>query len=227
VIGDRLDPIRSHCAKIVYYNSDHSHSVECTAAVSQKFNATWTLPSTWQELVAELEQGCEFLIFHESLISTSAHSTAIEFIDAINTIVRFIPSSTGLKIGVIVKPTTSLSTIRLLQKTNIQGILLDINHYSLDEVQIGVNALINRIPYWPKHIISKLPGNTRKVIKPTEIYLTPRQDQIFRMIKERGASNKAIAKSLGISESTVKLHITQIFKKYGVRNRTQLAVLSP
>jgi two-component system nitrate/nitrite response regulator NarL len=44
------------------------------------------------------------------------------------------------------------------------------------------------------------------------------------MVTNRGASNKMIAKTLNISESTVKLHIGTILKKFGVRNRTQLAI---
>lgn len=78
-----------------------------------------------------------------------------------------------------------------------------------------------------------VPKKIRDLLKPkkiekstTKISLTPRQNQIYRLISTRGASNKAIAKALNISESTVKLHISAILKKYGVRNRTQLAVFS-
>jgi DNA-binding NarL/FixJ family response regulator len=58
------------------------------------------------------------------------------------------------------------------------------------------------------------------------IKLTPRESQILTLIQDRGVSNKIIAKMLHITESTVKLHITHIFKKYGVKNRTQLALFS-
>lgn len=59
-----------------------------------------------------------------------------------------------------------------------------------------------------------------------DIVLTPRQNQILELVSTRGASNKVIAKALKISESTVKLHMSAILKKYGCRNRTQLAVFS-
>jgi DNA-binding NarL/FixJ family response regulator len=58
------------------------------------------------------------------------------------------------------------------------------------------------------------------------ITLTPRQKQVLDLVTRQGASNKIIARTLGISESTVKLHITFILKKYGARNRTQLAVFT-
>ena len=50
--------------------------------------------------------------------------------------------------------------------------------------------------------------------------------QILNLIKERGASNKVIAKTLNITESTVKLHVGIVLKKFGVKNRTQLALFS-
>lgn len=40
-----------------------------------------------------------------------------------------------------------------------------------------------------------------------------------------GADNLRIAACLGITERTVKAHITAIYKKVGSENRTQLAVL--
>lgn len=74
----------------------------------------------------------------------------------------------------------------------------------------------------PKEIQCKLRKKLNR--KTNEIKLTPRQRQVFRMIVKSGASNKIIARALSISESTVKLHIGSILKKYGLKNRTQLAV---
>jgi DNA-binding NarL/FixJ family response regulator len=59
-----------------------------------------------------------------------------------------------------------------------------------------------------------------------KVTLTVRQAQISQIIQERGVSNKVIAKMLNLSESTVKLHVGAILKKYGVRNRTQLALFT-
>lgn len=54
--------------------------------------------------------------------------------------------------------------------------------------------------------------------------LTERERQIARLLGQ-GASNKVIAGQLGITERTVKAHLTAIFRKAGVRDRMQLALL--
>jgi DNA-binding CsgD family transcriptional regulator len=59
-----------------------------------------------------------------------------------------------------------------------------------------------------------------------KIVLTARQSQVLQLVQDRGASNKTIARMLNLSESTVKLHMGAIFKKYGVKSRTQLAVFA-
>ena len=43
---------------------------------------------------------------------------------------------------------------------------------------------------------------------------------------QRGSSNKQIANRMEIEESTVKMHVSQIMKKYGVKTRMQLALFS-
>jgi DNA-binding NarL/FixJ family response regulator len=53
-----------------------------------------------------------------------------------------------------------------------------------------------------------------------ESLLTPREMEILEMIC-RGASNKDIARDLGISYQTVKNHVTAVLHKLGVKDRTQ------
>lgn len=57
---------------------------------------------------------------------------------------------------------------------------------------------------------------------PLEVTLTFRQEQILKMVCEKGMTNSQIAKRLSLNESTVKMHIGIVFKKYGVRDRSQL-----
>ena len=54
--------------------------------------------------------------------------------------------------------------------------------------------------------------------------LTGQQFRVLAQIGE-GRLNKQIADSLGIQERTVKAHVSAIFEKLGVRNRTQASVV--
>ena len=53
--------------------------------------------------------------------------------------------------------------------------------------------------------------------------LTPRETDVLRLLG-RGLANKRIALELGISERTVKTHVSSIFAKLGVTDRTQAAL---
>ncbi len=59
---------------------------------------------------------------------------------------------------------------------------------------------------------------------PRVIRLTPRQKDVLQWIL-KGCTNHAIATALGISAETVKLHVSAIFRAYGVHSRTQLVLL--
>jgi two-component system, NarL family, response regulator LiaR len=59
------------------------------------------------------------------------------------------------------------------------------------------------------------------VITPkTPVDLTEREIEVLRLMA-RGQSNKHIARSLHISEKTVKTHVSNILSKLGVQSRTQ------
>jgi DNA-binding NarL/FixJ family response regulator len=53
--------------------------------------------------------------------------------------------------------------------------------------------------------------------------LSTREQQVLRLVT-KGLANKQIARYLGISESTVKAHISNVFRTIGVADRTSAAV---
>jgi two-component system nitrate/nitrite response regulator NarL len=55
--------------------------------------------------------------------------------------------------------------------------------------------------------------------------LTPRENEILSLLAE-GQSNKVIARNLGISDGTVKLHVKSILRKLGVHSRVEAAVIA-
>lgn len=63
-----------------------------------------------------------------------------------------------------------------------------------------------------------------KGVTAAEIGLTDRQSDVLALMA-KGRSNREIAELLGVSEGTVKIHITAIFKTLGVSSRTQALVV--
>jgi DNA-binding NarL/FixJ family response regulator len=60
-------------------------------------------------------------------------------------------------------------------------------------------------------------------VQPAEFGLTERQAQVLALMV-RGLSNREIGDELELSEGTVKIHVTAIFKALGVASRTQALV---
>lgn len=54
--------------------------------------------------------------------------------------------------------------------------------------------------------------------------ITAREFDVLKLVA-KGYSNKEIAEKLYITHHTVKAHLSQVFKKLGVTNRTSAAVL--
>jgi len=71
------------------------------------------------------------------------------------------------------------------------------------------------------HHLRELSGNGRRTATPAE-RLTPRERQVVAGVAS-GESNREIASRLGLSEITVKHHVSNIFDKLGVSNRAELA----
>lgn len=55
--------------------------------------------------------------------------------------------------------------------------------------------------------------------------ITARESEVLKLVVE-GYSNKEIAKKLFITHHTVKAHLSQVYKKLGVSNRTSAAVIA-
>ena len=52
---------------------------------------------------------------------------------------------------------------------------------------------------------------------------TAREREVLRRLQE-GKPNKSIARELGLSQSTVNVHVRSVFRKLGVQNRTEAAL---
>lgn len=90
-----------------------------------------------------------------------------------------------------------------------------------DDVIEGVRAVgRGESPLHPKAARELLLSRNRPADKPV---LTPRESDVLRLVRQ-GLANKQIARRLGISERTVKAHLTSVFQRIGVADRTQAAL---
>ena len=179
------------------------------------------------------------------------------------------------KIEVIGEAGDGYECLNLVNKTNPDVVLLDINMPNLDGLQVLniiktqkmdckviVLTIHNEIEYLIKAIDFNCDGYILKdsdfdtlknaimtvyegqtYIEPTLVpllnvrlaerdlmkdkskELTRREVEVLKMIAS-GSSNKEIASTLSISERTVKNHVSNIFKKIDVSDRTQAAVFA-
>jgi len=67
-------------------------------------------------------------------------------------------------------------------------------------------------------------GNEEKSLAAKIATLTPQQYRVIYYLRE-GWLNKQIGYELGITEATIKAHLTAIFRKLGISNRTQAVAM--
>lgn len=91
-----------------------------------------------------------------------------------------------------------------------------------DQILAGVEAAARgESPLDPKVAGALMAARRRQ--QPPEVSLTAREREVLDLVAE-GLANKAIARRLGISEKTVKTHLTSVFSALGVTDRTQAAL---
>lgn len=114
----------------------------------------------------------------------------------------------------------------------LKAVDIGVNGYILKdsesaELKKAINVIINGESYIQPKLIPAL--NTRLVARDVDndklASLTSRELEVLIKVAN-GMFNKEIATSLNISERTVKNHISNIFKKIGVSDRTQAAVFA-
>lgn len=107
----------------------------------------------------------------------------------------------------------------------IDGYLLKDSSY--DELKEAIDVIISGNTYIQPSLLPALNESMEDYALDKEKieWLTKRELDVLRLISE-GCSNKKISDELTISERTVKNHISHIFKKIDVEDRTQAAVFA-
>ncbi|MCR4962165.1 MAG: response regulator transcription factor [Lachnospiraceae bacterium] len=148
-----------------------------------------------------------------------------------------LPDMTGIRVLKELKKKSRRSKVLMLTVHNETEYLMEsldnnADGYILKEADStelikAIKAVYRGERYIQSDLIPSL--NARLIQKDTEYdmvrELTKREKQILISIAE-GKSNADIGADLDISERTVKNHITNLFKKIGVKDRTQAAVFA-
>ena len=132
------------------------------------------------------------------------------------------------KIPVKVLILTVHNEVEYLLKTvdiGIDGYLLKDSSY--DELKEAIDVVISGNTYIQPSLLPALNESMEDYALDKEKIecLTKRELDVLRLISE-GCSNKKISDELTISERTVKNHISHIFRKINVEDRTQAAVFA-
>lgn len=122
---------------------------------------------------------------------------------------------------IVVSASEDSRTIRTILATGVKGYIP-----KRSEVKVFNNALkliFDGGTYVPPNLIDNIPLNNLSGRNTGITTLTTRQSQVLDLIAQ-GKSNKQIAYDMGVSESTVKLHINALLRSLHVSNRTQAVI---
>ncbi|MDD1133677.1 response regulator transcription factor ErdR [Pseudomonas shahriarae] len=96
---------------------------------------------------------------------------------------------------------------------------------SMEKIRAAVRTVLDGDVSWPPQAFEEINVSAEaKAAQEGLASLTPQQFRVLTMVCE-GLLNKQIAYELSVSEATIKAHVTAIFRKLGVRTRTQAALL--
>ena len=129
------------------------------------------------------------------------------------------------KILIVALTDTFEDALAIGRNENINGIFL--NSFKIEELFRGLSEMISGDFYVQEAIRKRMYHNDQKM--KSEKYkinsLTKRELEVLIQVAN-GMFNKEIATTLNISERTVKNHLSNIFKKIEVSDRTQAAVFA-
>jgi DNA-binding NarL/FixJ family response regulator len=97
---------------------------------------------------------------------------------------------------------------------------------SLDVMRAAIAQVLDGGRWTPPDFdLNSAPNGQSSAMARRLASLTPQQIRVLMMLSQ-GLLNKQIAYELGVSEATVKAHVSAIFQKLGVESRTQAVILA-
>lgn len=123
---------------------------------------------------------------------------------------------------VVVSATDDVSTMRRALELGASGFIS--KSASIDEIRVGVRTVLGGGIWTPPDVDlgSEHDQEIASLIARIQT-LTPQQGRVLGMLAE-GLLNKQIAYELGVSEATIKAHVSAVLQKLGVDSRTQAVI---
>jgi DNA-binding NarL/FixJ family response regulator len=185
------------------------------------------------EALLELEPDLEVVATctdgHEVVEAAALHQPDIVVLDAV------MPGSGGLEAHlrmqqegmdpstVVLSATVDDETLRRCLESSVAAIVLK---DSAAADLVGAIRTVHRGGRWiPQTLKDRALDLMARRGKDSRKKLTPREREVVLLVA-KGESNKGVATKLGISRSTVKQHLHNVFRKLDVANRTQLSLLA-
>jgi DNA-binding NarL/FixJ family response regulator len=126
----------------------------------------------------------------------------------------------GVEIVVLTSFSDSARIVAALDAGAVGYLLKDADP---EDVLEGVRAVSRgESPIHPK-VARQLLSVRSEAAEGPAVQLTPREAEVLALVRA-GLANKQISRRLGISERTVKAHLTSVFQRIGVVDRTQAAL---
>jgi DNA-binding NarL/FixJ family response regulator len=138
--------------------------------------------------------------------------------------IRALPPHSAAIVALIDDPEARWSAAAL--RSGVQAILP--RDSSPQEMEVAIRAshlgLVLLEPELAADLAGQVRNQTEEPVQTPLGELTAREIEVLRLLAE-GAANKEIAQRLGISDHTVKFHISSILAKLGATSRTEAVTL--
>lgn len=171
------------------------------------------------EVVGQAADGAEALLV---VAATAPDVVVMDLqmpgVDGVTATHRVIAEHPGTQVLVLTSYSDSERIVAALDAGAVGYLLKDADP---DDVLEGVRAVSRgESPIHPRAARSLL--TARRISRPP-VDLTRRETEVLALVRD-GLANKQIARRLGITERTVKAHLTSTFARIGVQDRTQAAL---
>ena len=178
------------------------------------------------EVVGEASDGAECVKLAKKLkpdmILLDLNMEGVDGLEALPLLKKEIPEACVLMLTVSEDANDLVEALKL----GASGYLLKNidTEFLLDSIRRAANGESVMSPQMAANLANAIRSEKKMEEEKADVpHLSPRESQIIQLIA-KGSSNKEIARSLDIAESTVKIHVQGILRKLNLTSRVQAAI---